>query len=267
MADSPTSIPERLTDLSDALGQARRTATAIPPLTETDPSLSVAQAYAIARHGVEADLRDGARVVGHKIGLTAVAVQRQLGVDTPDYGALLDTMQIADGAVIDATDYIAARVELEVAFRLRAPLRGPGVTVDDVRAATGSVQAAIELVDSRIADWRITLADTVADRASSAGFMIGGTERGLDEIDVAAVAVELHRNGELVESGRSDAVLGDPCVAVAWLANALAEFDDMLDAGEIVLSGACTKMLSIAPGDEYRASYAGLGELTLGVRP
>jgi 2-keto-4-pentenoate hydratase len=266
MGDSTTLTPERLSKLSDSLLQARRTAIAIPPLTDGNPSLSVREAYAIARHGVEADLQHGARLVGHKIGLTAVAVQRQLGVDTPDYGALLDTMEIADGATLDPAHYIAARVELELAFRLKSSLRGPDVTAEDVRAATGSVHAAIELVDSRIADWRITLADTVADRASSAGFMVGGADRSLDEIDVTAVEVELHRNGELMERGRSDAVLGDPCVAVAWLANALAEYDEGLEAGEIVLSGACTKMLSIAPGDQYRATYSGLDELTLGVK-
>jgi 2-keto-4-pentenoate hydratase len=255
-----------LKDLSESLLWARRSSTAVPPLTDTYPSLSVQDAYRIARYGVEADIVDGAVPVGHKIGLTAVAVQRQLGVDTPDYGALLDTMEISDGTTLDPVNYIAPRVELELAFRLKSPLRGPSVTADDVRAATESVQAAIELVDSRILDWRITLADTVADRASSAGFVVGGIQRSLDEIDVTTVAVELYRNEELVESGRSDAVLGDPCVAVAWLANALAEFGEVLEAGEIVLSGACTKMVSIAPGDTYRATYAGLGELTLGVK-
>jgi len=266
MGDSTTSSPERLKELSDSLLWARRSATALPPLTDAYPSLSVQEAYRIARQGVEADIQDGAVLVGHKIGLTSVAVQRQLGVDSPDYGALLDTMEIADGATVDPADYIAPRVELELAFRLKSSLRGPSVTAEDVRAATGSVQAAIELVDSRIVDWRITLADTVADRASSAAFVVGGTQRSLDELDVKAVAVELYRNGELVERGRSDAVLGDPCAAVAWLANALAEFGEVLEAGEIVLSGACTKMVSIAPGDTYRATYAGLGELTLGVK-
>jgi 2-keto-4-pentenoate hydratase len=266
MGDSTTSSPERLKELSDSLLWARRSATALRPLTDAYPSLSVQEAYRIARQGVEADIQDGAVLVGHKIGLTSVAVQRQLGVDSPDYGALLDTMEIADGATLDPADYIAPRVELELAFRLKSSLRGPSVTAEDVRAATGSVQAAIELVDSRIVDWRITLADTVADRASSAAFVVGGTQRSLDELDVKAVAVELYRNGELVERGRSDAVLGDPCAAVAWLANALAEFGEVLEAGEIVLSGACTKMVSIVPGDTYRATYAGLGELTLGVK-
>jgi 2-keto-4-pentenoate hydratase len=264
-ASSPLA-PQLESDFSDALLQARRSATPIAPLTESLPSLSAAEAYAIARRGVDADLAAGARIIGHKIGLTAVAVQQQLGVDTPDYGALLDTMEIPDGAVLDPGQYIAARVELELAFRLAKPLAGPGVTSDDVRAATGTVQAAIELVDSRIADWRITLADTIADRASSAGFIVGGPQLTLEKIDVSAVDVELYRNGDLAERGRSDAVLGDPCVAVAWLANALGEVGETLEAGEVILSGACTKMVSIAPGDEYRAAFAGLGELTLGVK-
>ena len=258
--------PELEAEVSGALLGARQTATPIAPLTDAYPHLSVSDAYAIARRGVAADLAGGTRIVGHKIGLTAIAVQQQLGVDTPDYGALLDVMQIVDGSLLDAADYIAARVELELAFWLSKPLRGPGVSAEDVRAATGTVQAAIELVDSRIADWRITLPDTIADRASSAGFIVGGPHRTLDEVDVAAVEVSLYRNGALAESGCSDAVLGDPCVAVAWLANALGELGETLEAGEVVLSGACTKMVSIAPGDEYRATYAGFGELTLGVK-
>jgi 2-keto-4-pentenoate hydratase len=251
---------------SEALLHARDTRTPIAPLTDSDPGLTIGDAYAIARIGIAADLAAGARPVGHKIGLTAVAVQRQLGVDQPDYGALLDTMAIADGATIDAGDYIAPRIEVELAFRLGSALPGPEVTADDVRAATEAVHPSFELVDSRIADWKITLVDTIADRASSGGYVIGDAAAGVDELDLTAVAVELERNGEVVHTGRSDAVLGDPCVAVAWLANAVSLLGEPLQAGEVVLSGAITAMLSLAAGDSYRARFgSGLGELTLAV--
>jgi 2-keto-4-pentenoate hydratase len=251
--------------LSHRLLRARDTATPIAPLTADHPELSAPDAYAIAQRGVDADVAAGAAIVGHKIGLTAKAVQEQLGVNTPDYGTLLDTMEAADGARLDPSAYIAARIELEVAFRLRRPLAGPGVDVDDVRAATAMVHPAIEIVDSRIADWKISLADTVADRASSAGFILGSASATLDDLDVTAIEVSLLRDGETVERGRSDAVLGDPCVAVAWLANTLGELGYTLGAGEIVLSGACTRMVGIAPGDSYRADFGPLGILALEV--
>ena len=226
----------------------------------------MADAYTIAQLGVGADLEAGARVIGHKIGLTSIAVQQQLGVTEPDYGTLLDTMEITDGGQIDPSSYIAPRIELELAFRLSAPLTGPGVTPEDVRKATAAVHPAIELVDSRIADWKITLVDTIADRASSAGWMVGEAGAPLDELDVAAIDVSLVRDGEAIQSGRSAAVLGAPCAAVAWLANGLGALGASLSAGDIVLSGACTRMVPIAPGEAYRARFGGgLGDLMLSV--
>jgi 2-keto-4-pentenoate hydratase len=243
---------DSLEQLSEALLQARQTRTPMPPLTDTRPGLTVPDAYAIAQLGVAVDLGQGARVIGHKIGLTAAAVQRQLGVDTPDYGVLLDTMSVADGALIDAGDYIAPRIEVELAFRLGADLPPRDVTSADVRAATAAVHPAFELVDSRIADWRITLVDTVADRGSSAAFVIGDAARSLHELDVTAVEVTLERDGEAVRSGRSDAVLGDPCEAVAWLANAVGALGEPLRAGELALSGAIAPILDAALDGRHR---------------
>jgi len=205
-----------------ALGTAREQRRPIDPLTDALPELAIDDAYAIAQRGVTARIAGGARLVGHKIGLTSVAVQQQLGVTEPDYGALLDVMEIDSGATI-------------------------------------------ELVDSRVADWRIRLADTVADNASSAGFVLGGRRRPLGELDVSAVVVELWRGGEVVERGTSSAVLGDPCAAVAWLANALAPFGAALEAGQVVLSGACTRMVAVLPGDDFRGTFGGLGEVRLTV--
>lgn len=238
----------------------------IAPLTETLAELTVSDAYAIAQRSVAAAIAAGARVAGHKIGLTSPAVQRQLGVDEPDYGTLLDVMAIADGATIDRAAYIAPRVEVEVAFELAAALTGPGVTADDVRRATRCLRPAIELVDSRIRDWRIRLADTVADAASSAAFVVGPASRTLAELDPADITAQLWRGEELIEEGHSSAVLGDPCVSVAWLANALGEMGESLQAGQIVLSGACTRMVSVNAGDRFRGVLTGLGEVSLAFR-
>jgi 2-keto-4-pentenoate hydratase len=199
--------------------------------------------------------------------LTSVAVQRQLGVGEPDYGALLDVMEIPDGGTMSLAAFIAPRVELELAFHLGAPLRGPGVSVEDVRAATEAVQAAIEIVDSRVEDWRITLADTVADNASSGAFVLGGPRVSLDALEASNLDAEFRRGDEVIETGHTSAVLGDPCAAVAWLANALSTHRTTLEAGHVVLSGACTRMVPAQAGDSYRATLAGLGDVTLSVAP
>ena len=264
MTESAAAVGFEVLDrLSNALRQARETRLAISPLTDEFPRLSIPEAYAVAQRIVAVDLDAGARIVGHKIGLTSTAVQEQLGVSEPDYGVLLDTMEILDGSVVDRESYVAPRVELELAFRLRERLIGPGVTADDVRRATAVVHPAIELVDSRIVDWRIRLADTVADNASSGAFVISQLSFTLDELDVAGVHVTLYKNGEVLEHGCSDAVLGDPCEAVAWLANALGALGEPLESGEIVLSGACTRMVAASANDRFRGVFEGLGELSL----
>ena len=244
------------------LERARIEGTPVPPPTETLPELGVRDAYAIAQHGIRRRVGRGARVVGHKIGLTAVAVQRQLGVDSPDYGTLLDDMLVPDGGVADARALIAPKVELEVAFVLREALAGPAITADEVQHATESVAPAIEIVDSRVADWRISLADTVADNASSGLFVLGAA-RPPGELDVTAIEATLFKGAAAVERGRSDAVLGDPRVAVAWLAEALAAHGGRLDAGQVVLSGACTRMVDAVAGDAFRGDFGPLGTVSV----
>jgi 2-keto-4-pentenoate hydratase len=266
MAPETPALTEELRGIAEALRSAGELARAIPPPSESLPALTVADAYAIAQLNVAARVSAGARVVGHKIGLTAKVVQRQLGVEQPDYGALLDTMELEDGAIADRGALIAPRVELELAFHLGRPLAGLGVTAADVRAATTTVQPAIEVVDSRIADWRISLVDTVADAASSAVFVLGGEPVAPDEVDVADVDVELWCDGELLERGNSGAVLGDPCEAVAWLANALAAAGVTLQPGHVVLSGACTKMVPAQAGQRFVGRFGELGEVSLGFR-
>jgi 2-keto-4-pentenoate hydratase len=243
---------------AEALDRARRDRIAIEPLTATEPQLGLSDAYAIAQRGLARRLDDGARLVGHKLGLTSVAVQKQLGVDQPDYGGLLDDMVISSGASVPADLFIAPRVELEFAFHLSDRLAGPGIAEADVLAATKAVQPAIEIVDSRIVDWRITLADTVADNASSGAFVLGGESLAASELD-PSTAVQLNADGDLLEQGRADAVLGNPLRAVAWLANTLAAFGAELAAGQIVLSGACTRMAPALPGATYVGDFGRFG--------
>lgn len=245
------------------LDRARLEQRPIPPLTDALHELSIESAYAIAGRSVAARVERGSRIIGHKIGLTAENVQRQLGVSEPDFGALLDDMQIANGAELPARAFIAPRVELELAFHLETSLTGPGVTIKDVQRATAFVQPAIEIVDSRITDWRIKLADTVADNASSAAFVLADQQFTLDEIDCRMVNATLHRNGTAVEQGRSDAVLGDPRNAVAWLGNSLVQLGTGLRAGDVVLSGACTRMIPASAGDAFLGDFGPLGRIDL----
>lgn len=244
------------------LHDAERDRAPIPPLTETMPGLDLATAYAVQRAGLRTRLAAGATLRGHKIGLTAAAMRQLLGVDEPDYGYLLDTMLCGDGARLAVDRFCAPRVEPEVAFRLRSPLSGPGVTAADVLAATDALAPALEVVDSRIADWRITLADTVADNASSAAVVLGEwvpLSYAGPPVDLTA---ELVVNGDVVGTGTGAEVLGDPANAIAWLANALAAFDVTIEAGHIVIPGSFTSAVFVHAGDTATARFPGLGEVT-----
>jgi 2-keto-4-pentenoate hydratase len=247
---------------ADRLEAARLHRRPIAPITDAEPDLSIDDAYAIATFAVDARRASGATIVGHKIGLTSVAVQQQLRVDQLDYGTLLSDMRVADGGIAPSA-LIAPRVELELAFTLADALTGPGATPEDVTAATATVQPAIEVVDSRIADWRITLGDTVADNASSGAFVVGGSATAIDRLDPADLDVALYQNDENVAEGNTGAVLGDPRIAVAWLANALARHGTRLAAGEVVLSGACTRMVAAGPGDTFVGDFGALGGVSV----
>ncbi|MET9626551.1 2-keto-4-pentenoate hydratase [Lentzea sp. NPDC006480] len=237
---------------------AERDRVPIRPLVELYPEIDVVDAYEIQLLNVRHRNRD---VIGHKVGLSSLAMQQMMGVDEPDYGHLLDDMQLAGTA--DASAYLYPRVEVEIAFVLAQDLPGEGCTVEDVLAATEFVAPAIELIDSRIADWKIGLQDTIADNASSAGFVLGTERVHPSELDICSVAATLRRNGEVVAEGRGDAVLGDPAIAVAWLAEKVASFGVRLLAGDIVLPGSCTRAIDARPGDEFHAEFAGLGSVDL----
>ncbi len=245
-----------------ALEQAERSRTPLPPISETYPMLTPAEAYAIQSAWFALKLAQGRRLVGRKIGLTSQAMQQQMGVNQPDYGFLLDTMAVPSGSVQACRELIQPRIEPEIAFWLAEDLRGPGITTEQVLKASRGVSAALELVDSRITNWRITLVDTIADNASSGRMIVSESVIAVYGLDLAAVRTVLTRNGEPVGTGTGAAVLGHPAFAVAWLANKLAEFGVALLAGQVVLSGSMCGAVPVAPGDIFHATFTELGEVS-----
>lgn len=244
---------------SATLADAEHRREPVSPLTETFPAIDLDDAYAIQRMGVERRAASGARLAGHKIGLTSRAMQEQFNVAEPDYGHLLSDMFVLEGTDIAASELCSPRVEPEVAFVLKHPLAGPGLTVADVLRATDFVLPALEVIDSRIADWRITLPDTVADNASSARVVLGASPIPVNRFDLRLIGAVLWKKGKVVETGASGAVLGNPASAVCWLANMLAGFEVALEAGQVVMPGGCTRSVPVGPGDHVRAEFDGLG--------
>ena len=234
----------------------------LPPLTETEPGFDIDAAYQVQSLVWQQRLAAGHRPVGHKVGLTSEAMQRQLGVDQPDFGRLHAGMAVA--GELDLAELIQARIEPEIAFVLGSNLEGPGVTADAVLAATSAIAPALEIIDSRIEAWRITLPDTVADNASSARFAVGPAQP-IDGLDLAALEATLLVDGQQVGTGRGDAVLGHPAAAVAWLANTLAAYGEHLAAGEIVLPGAMCASVLLQRGATVIGKFDGLGEVRVSV--
>ncbi|MFD8024216.1 2-keto-4-pentenoate hydratase [Streptomyces lavendulae] len=244
------------------LRAAERERVPVRPLTELFTGIDAEDAYGIQLINIERSLADGARVTGHKVGLSSPVMQAMMGVDEPDYGHLLDTMELRPDVPVPAAAYCAPRIEVEVGFVLGADLPGEGCTGADVLAATERVVPALELIDSRIADWRITIADTIADNASSAGYVIG-EGRDPRELDLRAVEARLTTGSEVLATGRSDAVLGDPVRAVAWLARTVARFGVPLRKGHLILPGSCTRAVDVTAGRTYTADFTGLGPVSL----
>lgn len=243
-----------------AAAEARRP---IQPLTDRYSGLDVKAAYEIQLRNIARRRGEGAMVQGHKVGLSARAMQLMLGVDEPDYGHLLDSMFCFESEPISSDRFLQPRVEVEVAFVLGRPLRGPGVTVADVLRATEFLLPAIEIVDSRIAEWRIKLADTIADNASSGAVVLGGSPHLVTDLeDLRLIGAVMRSNGEVRETGASGAVLGNPAVAVAWLANKVADFEVTLEPGHVIMPGSCTRMIPVGPGDTVRAEFDALGPVT-----
>jgi 2-keto-4-pentenoate hydratase len=249
-------------DIAETLLGAYSSGAPVEPLTARYDDLTVADAYEIQLLQVARWVADGARVKGHKVGLTSPAMQRQMNVDQPDYGHLLDRMFWPEGDPIPLSGFLQPRVEPETAFVLAKPLRGPGVTVADAIAAVGFVLPALELIDSRIRDWKIGLADTIADNASSGGVVLGSSGVALSAVDLRLAGCNLHKNGELAGTGASGAVLGSPLKALAWLANTVGARGVELEAGQVILPGSVTASIPVGPGDTVTATFAGLGRVT-----
>jgi 2-keto-4-pentenoate hydratase len=250
-------------ELAADLAQAERSRVPIAPLTSAHPDIDVVDAYEIQLINIRQRVAEGARVLGHKVGLSSKAMQQMMGVDEPDYGHLLDEMEVFEDTPVKAGRFLYPRVEVEVGFILSDDLPGAGCTEDDVLAATEALVPSIELIDTRITDWKIALCDTIADNASSAGYVLGTARVSPGDIDVKTIDAVLTRNGEVIAEGRSDAVLGNPVTAVAWLARKVESFGVRLRKGDVVLPGSCTKAIDARPGDDFVADFAGLGSVHL----
>lgn len=236
--------------------------TPIRPLTEVYPDLGVRDAYAVQLEQVRSWTAQGRRVIGHKVGLTSAAMQKQLGVTDPDFGHLMDDFGHLEHEAIPVGNFLQPRIEPEIAFVLRAPLAGPGVGLPEAIAAVDYVVPALEIVDSRVADWKISLADTIADNASSGGFVLGSTPTPLGQVDLRLTGCVFTRNSQVVGTGAGGAVLGSPMTSLVWLANTLGRLGTSLEAGEVVLPGSVTPMSPVVPGDTFTATFGGLGSVT-----
>lgn len=232
---------------------------AVLPLRDGLEPTDATGAYAVQAINTRFWEGQGRRIVGRKAGLTAAAVQQQLGVDQPDFGVLFADMQVADGGRLDPARCLQAKAEAEIAFVLGADLPSPETTVDEVAAAVATVHTAIEIVDSRIADWKITFADTVADNGSSAFFVLAKQGLPLAGLDLEGAGMTMTVNGTVASTGIGAAALGNPLNAAAWLARTLAQAGEPLKAGDVLLAGALGPMVTLAPGDAVHTEVAGIG--------
>lgn len=246
----------------DRLAAARATGRPCPPVRDLLPAGDIRTAYAVQATWVAGQVAAGVTVVGRKIGLTSPVVQAQLGVDQPDFGTLLSTMDCPPGDPLDSGRLLQPKVEAEIAFVLGRDLDAPDIGPDDVLAATESVTAALEIVDSRIAGWDISIVDTVADNASSGLFTLGPEHRPPGGLDLATCSMRLWRGREEASTGSGAACLGHPAIAVAWLATTARSYGQPLRAGEIVLSGALGPMVPVQAGDHVTAEISGLGQVS-----
>lgn len=255
--------------LARELHESERTRKQITQFSRRHPDIAIEDSYAIQRAWMKLKLAEGRRVIGHKIGLTSRAMQLASQITEPDYGTLLDDMLIHDGAELEAASFIVPRFEVEFAFILARPLRGPNTTVIDVLNATDYVVPALELIDARIEQFdRETKAprkvlDTIADNAANAAIVLGNRPVKPDAVDLRWAGALLFKNGIVEESGLGAAVLGHPANGVAWLANKLAPYGEGLEAGEIVLGGSFTRPVPCAAGDVFHADYGQLGSISV----
>jgi 2-oxopent-4-enoate/cis-2-oxohex-4-enoate hydratase len=245
------------------LYQALRTRKCIKPLTEIHPDMSIDDAYKVSLHLNKLRLADGERIIGKKIGVTSKSVMNMLKVGQPDFGFLTDKMVFSQGEdVVISEHLIQPKAEGEIAFILKDDLKGPGITAADVLAATDFVMPAIEVVDSRIEDWRIKIQDTVADNASCGVFILGDTAVSPRNVDLSTCGMVVEKNGAIVSTGAGAAALNSPVNSVAWLANTLGSYGIALKAGEVILSGSLVPLEPIVAGDVMHVSVGGIGSVS-----
>jgi 2-keto-4-pentenoate hydratase len=254
---------ERIDRLAQELLTATDQVRPVRPLRQRHPDLDVTEAYRIQQHQLRARVAGGEQLVGRKVGLTSAAMQAQLGIDSPDFGFVLDSMTFADGDTASADRFIAPRIEPELAFVLNRPLAGPGVTTVEALTAVEHVFLALEIIDSRVADWNIGLVDTVADNASCGAVVLGREPLSIHPASTSRIGVELFVDGELRQRGEGTAVMNDPLAPLVWLANTLGALGDGLRAGEFVLTGSFTGAVPIAPGSAVRADYGPHGRISI----
>ncbi|KAF2011821.1 putative TodF product hydratase [Aaosphaeria arxii CBS 175.79] len=256
---------QKLEEISVALRQARITQTPIPPPIKSYPALSAEGAFEVQRITVRNALADGDRLVGMKLGNIAKVMQDAFGLDQPDYGFLLASSFRYEGTTLKLEEYIKPYVELEPAFVLKAPLRGPNVTAADVISAIDYAIPAIEIIDSRIINWEIGLQDTLADNGSTAAVLLGGTQRRLDQLTLSDMKGVLKFNSKEVMTGNTSNILGNPINAVAWLANRLAHYNVGLEAGQVVLPGSCLQAVPMREAGRWTCTYEGWGTIEFDV--
>lgn len=257
MHDEWSHAVDSRTHAADRLAEAARTGKPCAPIR--DLVSTAADAYAVQEIGTRRALEAGRRLVGRKIGVTNRLLQKQFGIDQPDFGMLFADMSYSDGLPVPVGTFLQPRAEAEVALVLGGDLRGGPFTVADVLRAVEFALPAIEIADSRIADWDITLADTVADNASAGAFVLGGTPVSLLGLDLRAAGMTMTRNGQEVSTGSGEACLGHPLNAAVWLASRLGRTDYALRAGDVVLTGALGPVVPVEPGDVFEARIDGLG--------
>jgi 2-keto-4-pentenoate hydratase len=253
--------PERIRQAANALAEAEESGQYIAPLRETYDQLSVDDAYAIQRVNTERRVASGRRIIGRKVGLTSVAVQKQLGVDQPDFGTLFDDMGYGDGEFIPVSVLTQPKIEAEVAFVIGRDILMPNPGQLDVLDAIEYALPALEIVGSRIANWNIRITDTIADNASSSAYVLGNSPRRLSEFDLRLCGMVVERRGDPVSVGAGAACLGHPINSVVWLARTMASLGTPLLAGDLVLSGALGPMVGVTPGDIFEARINGLGSV------
>src|SRR6202789_1117392 len=247
---------------ADILVTAEKARKQAVQISKTWPDVTMEDAYAISTEVANRKIAAGAKLIGHKVGLTSKAMQRSSQIDEPNYGHLLDSMMIADGARVPHEDYCLPRVEIELAFILGKQLRGPGIGLPDVLRATEYVVPAIEIVDARLQDPR-KIFDTVSDNGAAAGIVIGGRPVGPLELDRRWVGGIMYRNREIEEPGVAAGGLGPPALGVAWLANKLGQHEVALEPGHLVLAGSFTRVVFAKKGDTLHADFGALGGIAV----